>query len=491
VVAFVSALPLVSAAMHEVGAARLLGHHFVLRGMASADEARALGQAFDRLDPNEREQIYTQRKWHKELAIFLHEWLHTLGAIHSSDPQRITHPTYSTKMSNLSVVDAELAATALQARLEGRNRERVDWSPLLTQLERASSPEWSKKERDDLLALIRSSGAIAGKGGGGESRPGTPGGKKMDDDESTAFKRAVDLTRDNKGAEAWAVARPLGLKRPDSYDVQRLLCRLSFVPAARVEGLAACARAHELAPARPEPLIDAAQARILRKEGDEALAATDSAAELAGHLKKQDDVWPWIAQLYAQLGALTRAEETLARAGEKGGGVETARMVLVQQRRSYGLPHPPAPGAVPAERELAYGALHRKAAGLLDAGKLREARAAVDAALREFPGTPGLVALSCEIEVRQHRTRQAEKTCEQALAAMPDLPRAHYLLAHVRLQSNARDGAVQELRKSIDLDPRASGAWETLAEVYRATGKRQELATLRAEYQKVFSRALR
>ena len=74
---------------------------------------------------------------------------------------------------------------------------------------------------------------------------------------------------------------------------------------------------------------------------------------------------------------------------------------------------------------------------------------------------------------------------------MPDLPRAHYLMAHVRLQANARQAAVDELRKSIELDPRAPGAYETLAEIYRAGGKRQELTALRVEYQKVFSRTLR
>jgi tetratricopeptide (TPR) repeat protein len=490
VVAYVSALPLITTSMHEIGAARLLGRHFVLRGMASADEARALGQAFDRLEPAEREQIYSQRKWHKEIAVFLHEWLHTLGGLHSNDPQRINHTSYSNKTSNLSITDTELAAVALQARLEGRARETIDWSALLGQLERASSPEWPAKERDELLVSLRSTGARATTGPSpAEPGAGSPG--KLSDEEAATFKRAVALARDGKGPEAWTVLRPLGARQASNIDVQRLLCRLGFVPAARGEGLAACARARELGPDRPEPLIDAAQARILRKEPAEALAAVDIAAELAGRLTGGgDEIWAWIAQIYGQLGAFTRAEELLERVG-KGTGGDAARTGVTQQRRLFGVPRPPAAGSVPPDREPAYAAHHRKAAALLDAGKLREARAAVDGALREFPGVPGLESLSCEIEVRQHRLRLAEKACERALGGMPDLPRAHYLMALVRLQSNARPAAVDELRKSIELDPRASGVYQTLAEVYRANGKQQELAALRAEYHKVFSRRLR
>jgi predicted Zn-dependent protease len=489
VVAYVTALPLVSTSMHEVGAARLLGHHFVLRGMASADEARALGQAFDRLTPAEREQIYEQRKWHKELSIFLHEWLHTLGTIHSNDPRRINHPAYSPKMSDLSIVDTELATVALEARLRGRNQESIDWSPLLGQLERTSSPEWPAKEKTELLALLRSTGARAR---GPQATAGTPPGDRSNDEGDAEFKRAVMLSREGKGQDALAVARPMARRRPDSFEVQRLLCRLSFLPAARQDGTAACARARELGPGRPEPLLDEAQAHLMRKQPAEALTSLDAAAELVGKMARgQGDFWAWMAPLYAQVGALTHAEELLERAGDKAASIDTARVEVARARRVFGVPRPPAPGSVPADRERAFAQVHGRAAQLLDAGKLREAHSAIEAGLRDFPGVPGLEALSCELEVRQHRIRQAEKACGVALAAMPDLPRAHYLMGHVRLQTNAQKAAVEELRKSIDLDPRASGAYETLAEVYRANGKREDLAALRAEYQKVFSRTLR
>jgi hypothetical protein len=277
VVGFVSPLALVSTSMHEIGAARLLGRHFVLRGMASADEASAL-KSLDLLDPAEREQVYSRRKWHKETAVFLHEWLHTLGAIHSSNPERLTNPSYSNKMSNLSVVDTELAATALRARLAERQSGTLDWSGLRGALERSHSAEWFSKEREDLLGMLISQGARVGQPV--PEKPRDPeGGLSLEETES--FNKAIELTKANKGEEAWKLGKGLGPKYPKSLDVQRMLCRLSYVKSSGDDGLAACARAHDLAPSSPEPLIDAAQARILRKEIPEALVAMDAAAELA------------------------------------------------------------------------------------------------------------------------------------------------------------------------------------------------------------------
>jgi hypothetical protein len=65
-----------------------------------------------------------------------------------------------------------------------------------------------------------------------------------------SFNKAIELTKANKGEEAWNAGKALGAKYPKSVDVQRMLCRLSYVKAAGDEGLAACARAHELLPCR-------------------------------------------------------------------------------------------------------------------------------------------------------------------------------------------------------------------------------------------------
>jgi predicted Zn-dependent protease len=482
VVGFVTPLPLVSTSMHEIGAARMLGNHFVLRGMASADEAAAL-KTLDLLDPSEREQVYSRRKWHRETAVFLHEWLHTLGAIHSSNPERLTNPSYSNKMSNLAIVDTELAAIALKARLAERQTGTLDWSGLRGALERSHSGEWFSKEREDLLALLISQGARAGQPQPEKRAP--EGGLSTEETES--FNKAIELTRANKGDEAWNTGKALGPKYPKSVDVQRMLCRLSYVKAAGEDGLAACARAHDLAPNSPEPLIDQAQSRILRKEIPEALIAVDAAAELAEKKPDRHDTWIWIAQLYGQLGALTRAEQMLAKAGDKATGMDNGRAALAHDRRMFGVPA----GALPPEREVEYATHFRKVMSLMQSNKLREARAAVDAARKDFPALPGLEVLSCEIDARQNRFRPAEKACAHALTLMPDLPRAHYLIGHIRAAQGARDGAIAAFRKSIEIDPKESAPWQSLADLYRMSGKNEALASLKVEYQKVFSKPLR
>jgi tetratricopeptide (TPR) repeat protein len=484
VVGFVTPLPLVSTSMHEIGAARMLGHHFILRGMASAEEAVAL-KKLDLLDPAEREQVYSKRKWHKETAVFLHEWLHTLGAIHSSNPERITNPSYSNKMSNLAVVDTELAAIALRARLDERQSGTLDWSRLRGAVERSRSAEWFSKERDELLAMLISQGARAGQAPAEKHGREPEGGLSKEDTES--FNKAIELTKANKGEEAWNTGKALGPKYPKSVDVQRMLCRLSYVKAAGDDGLTACARAHDLAPAAPEPLIDAAQARILRKEIPEALAATDAAVELAGKKAERGDVWVWIAQLYGQLGALTRADEMLAKAGEKSPGLEGARAALAHDRRMFGVPA----GALPPEREAEYADRFRKVMRLMESGKLREARAAAEVARKDFPALPGLEVLSCEIDARQNKFKPAEKACSHALSVMPDLPRAHYLLGHIHAAQGSRDPAIAAFRKSIEIDPKENAPWQSLADLYRMTGKKEALASLKVEYQKVFSKPLR
>jgi predicted Zn-dependent protease len=486
VVGFVAALSLPSASIHDLAAARALGRHFVMRGIAGVDESLAVNAALETLDPAAREQIQSRRKEHKEYVVFLHAWLHTLGAIHSTNAQRLNHPTYSPRMGTLSIVDTELAAAAIQARLKERQTGAIDWSGLRRVLDRSHSTEWSTKDRDELLAsLPKAAPEPDKKMGEAVSEPEeTFGGMSRDD--ARRFNRAVELTKANKGNEAWALAEALGQRYPKSADVLRMMCRLSYVKAARDEGLMACTRAHDLQPQAAEPLIDAAQARILRKEIPEALATTEAAAGLARTAGKPD-LWIWIAQLYGQLGLLTRGEEALARAGEKAPGLEGARRALTQDRRMFGMPA----GSVPADKERDYADRYRRVASLIEGNKLRDARAAADAARKEFPAVPGLEVLACEIEARQNRTRAAEKACSQALTVMPDLPRAHYLLGHVKLQSGAREAAAAAFRKSIELDPRESSPWQSLADVYRASGKRQELAALRAEYQKQFSRPLK
>jgi hypothetical protein len=89
VVGFVSSLRVFTAAQEDLGRACMFCRHFVLRGMFSAAESDAIDRALPLLSCAERENLARERRIHKETALFLHEWAHTLGAFHDRSPRSV------------------------------------------------------------------------------------------------------------------------------------------------------------------------------------------------------------------------------------------------------------------------------------------------------------------------------------------------------------------------------------------------------------------
>jgi hypothetical protein len=150
VVGFVSPLPLVAMSFHDLGMAKVLGRHFVLRGMSSYAEMQQLQEVFRALDQGQRDKLYGARKAHKELSVFLHEWAHTLGAMHVEQPTRIMSPGYTHRTTNFDEHDSALIATALRVRAAGT----ADWSALGELVRSRPAPDWRPSERAELLALV-------------------------------------------------------------------------------------------------------------------------------------------------------------------------------------------------------------------------------------------------------------------------------------------------------------------------------------------------
>jgi predicted Zn-dependent protease len=469
VVGLVAPLPLVTTSLHNLGMAQMLGRHFVLRGMASIEELDSITQAFNLLDPADREALYSRRKQHKELSLFLHEWAHTLGAMHVQDHSRIMCPSYSMRMSQFSVADAGLMGAALESRLMSRGHDAIDWSRLRGFLAENDDPGWMREDRKALLQLL--GGAQAGAGGG----------SGWSTDESAIYDRAVALLKEGKEEAAWTALRPLAAQTPRKRQVVRLMCRLSHVPVAGEEGRAACQQAITAAPDDPEAQLDLAQALVLRKQPAEALAAAHAAATLVERrAQKNDDAWVGVAAIHRQLGTLSQAEEALRRAGPAK-GVEVEASALARTRRFLGLPAGNPRFSPSPDEELAYAEAFRRANDLGADKKLGEARAVVDAALRRFPQGPGLHVLACEIALRQGRAAPAAKACAAGLAMMDDQPRAHYLTANVKLAQGQPAAAIAALRRAIALDAKEPAYWNTLAELYRSLGRRKELSALMVE----------
>ncbi|HXI59144.1 MAG TPA: hypothetical protein VNO55_23920, partial [Polyangia bacterium] len=99
--------------VHQIGNARYLSRHLILRGMDDEQEGRLLDQELRLLSPDERQRIYGDRKVHKELVIFLHEWAHTMGVVHSESASVIMNPAYDCKQAGFSEADKEVMALVL------------------------------------------------------------------------------------------------------------------------------------------------------------------------------------------------------------------------------------------------------------------------------------------------------------------------------------------------------------------------------------------
>src|SRR5438477_3220450 len=123
VIGFVSVLDVFSAAQDRLGMAVLFGRHIVLRGMFSAAEMDAINASLQLLSSADREQLARDRRLHKETAVLLHEWAHTLGVIHDRSPQSLMAPVYDKSQSSFSEASARIAGIGLQFRNAPASRE--------------------------------------------------------------------------------------------------------------------------------------------------------------------------------------------------------------------------------------------------------------------------------------------------------------------------------------------------------------------------------
>jgi tetratricopeptide (TPR) repeat protein len=207
VVGLVSALPLVSSSIHELGMARTLGRHFILRGMSSVQEFDSFCQGFPVLAHTERhelEELYSRRKQHKETVVFLHEWAHTLGAPHARDERRIMAAGYTHLSGAFDEFESALLAAGLGDRLQARREGTLKWTALGAFVAQPSD-SWPTGTREELVALLGHGGAKAGTGAPASG----PAGDGFTAGEAELYNRALAQAKAQK-PEAATAAREVG-----------------------------------------------------------------------------------------------------------------------------------------------------------------------------------------------------------------------------------------------------------------------------------------
>jgi tetratricopeptide (TPR) repeat protein len=418
----------VTTSIHQLGGARLLSRHFVLRAMDDEQEGAAIDRSFSLLSAEERHRLYDERKAHKEIVIFLHEWAHTMGALHNEDPTVVMNPRYDPKERGFSDFEKQLMALVLERRLGHPGERFPEGKDLAGLLEGAPTDEGSDKERAGLLAEVR--GMAADRHG---ARPGRAGGSSggeaaldLPAAEVASYNQAVAAVNAGRAEEAWAHLEPLVLKS---------------------------------------------------EKGAPGPANASTGLELA--------------RLALAIGALTAAETTLG-GGAAPVGSERQKLAadIETRRRRLVLPRDAARWGVPAGKEVSYGTAFREAMETVSSGRAADVRERARAFAAAYPDAPGNDVVACGAEMRAGRQAQAAKRCEGALAKYDEAVPAHFLIGMIEARAGREAGAVKHLRRAILLDPGSPGAWQELARFYRLTRANQRLSELRAQHEALLAAPL-
>lgn len=156
VLGFTGALPRFSTSQHDLGFAALHGKHMVLRHDDLTAELAYLRQELRDRPKKTRELIIEDRRRHKEVAVLLHEWAHTLGAIHERGGGQLMRQEYDYQAHGFSPMTVRIIRLGLKLRrAETAEEQRVAAEALVSELETMNWPGVEPTERQQILELVR------------------------------------------------------------------------------------------------------------------------------------------------------------------------------------------------------------------------------------------------------------------------------------------------------------------------------------------------
>jgi predicted Zn-dependent protease len=156
VLGLVSASTISTPLMHQIGLARVLGKHCVLRGMDDAIEREAITSSYSMISRDELDKIYTERKRHKESAMLIHEWGHTLGAFHVLAVDDYMHPSYSEDQRGFSTENAALIRLGLEHGDRNTNAGQRRWlQAVVEEVDRQALHRQVSSDQQELMNAVR------------------------------------------------------------------------------------------------------------------------------------------------------------------------------------------------------------------------------------------------------------------------------------------------------------------------------------------------
>ncbi|MBN8232029.1 hypothetical protein JYK02_31395 [Corallococcus macrosporus] len=455
-------------AQHELGFARVLGRHCVLRGLGGG------------LPVDARQRL--------EVAVLLHEWAHTLGAPHVRDGRGWMSPKYDAAQTGFDARTLALLGAGLRhlpaARVELEAQKA--WArELRREVEGMTGPAWEGPERDFLLEWterVRVSGVVLGP-------EGTP--RSLTPLERQRLAEVIALEKAGRPEVAAEALEPLAVRHPHDERVQLLACYLAVHLTPGLDATRErCERAIARFPDEPSLRMNVALLHLHAGRFDE---AQDSLVAARRNLEARSEVepaqWADLAALFLRAHCVTWAEEMAARAP----GLAASAAVLEQAarlRRQVALPALPEASTATALPPAREGTLVRAVSdveALLHAGSSGPARERIAALAQAFPASASVALLQCELQLLQGRLCSARTACERVLAFREDAVQAHLLLGVLATNTRAHARARKHLERVIALEPSRTEAWHLLAREYRGT---RQLRTLQTRYREQFARDL-
>lgn len=245
VVGLLGAQPRFTTTFDDLGMATVPGRHLLLRDLYDAGEHAAIDQAFSSMSQAKRAEIYRARQEHKRLVVFLHEWGHTLGALHTRDDATILHPSYDDEMEGFSEENMALIDASLRDRFPFEG----DYPHLREYIETSESEGWLPGEREVLLAALQGgpSSAPTGNVQHGLMVPGDTKQllKGVKPEDQARYDRAAAQLNAGETEAAWDSLAPLLPAYPNCYAIQHFGCGLAMHVGAREEAGRACRRSIE------------------------------------------------------------------------------------------------------------------------------------------------------------------------------------------------------------------------------------------------------
>lgn len=233
VIGVIGAAPLATLSFHDLGRARVLGRHIVMRSMDDADELRAL-ESFDTLETEERSRLYQQRKRHKEAAVLLHELGHTLGALHVRDRADLMHPHYDNAMRGFAGTNLQLMRLVLSERALPPDQQNFETlvAEIKTRLEQGEIAAFIEEERIEHLAALERALAPAATQAtpnpaaaqAPTNTPQAPDLSMLSPTDRELYGEIDALAAQGDRQKSYEGARDLAARYPDSYAVQHKAC---------------------------------------------------------------------------------------------------------------------------------------------------------------------------------------------------------------------------------------------------------------------------